>query len=69
MDEAVEEPDAEEEFRRIYWGYATRVRSFFLRRGLSEEEAADLTQEVFLRVHRAWAVSGGRERSAPGSSR
>jgi len=53
MDDAGESLDPEEGFRRIYWSYAPVVRSFFLQRAFTEEEAADLTQEVFLRVHQS----------------
>jgi RNA polymerase sigma-70 factor (ECF subfamily) len=47
-------------FDEIYAGYAPMVYSLALRLSGQAEEAADLTQEVFLRVHRHLGSFGGR---------
>jgi RNA polymerase sigma-70 factor (ECF subfamily) len=44
--------DREESFRSIFRHYYRLVRSFFKKRGFSEEECDDLAQETFIRVHR-----------------
>jgi RNA polymerase sigma-70 factor (ECF subfamily) len=44
--------DPEGSFGRLFELHDRRIRSFFLRRGFSVEEARDLTQDVFLRVSR-----------------
>lgn len=44
--------DPEANFERLFKLHGHRIRSFFVRRGFSIEEARDLTQEVFLRVSR-----------------
>lgn len=44
--------DREANFKRLFELHDRRIRSYFLQRGLSSEETKDLTQEVFLRVHR-----------------
>ena len=44
--------DSEANFGRLFKFHDKRIRSFFLRKGFSAEEAQDLTQEVFLRVTR-----------------
>lgn len=45
--------DPEESFRGIFQLYHPRVEAFFRRKGFSEEESRDLTQETFFRVYRA----------------
>jgi RNA polymerase sigma-70 factor (ECF subfamily) len=45
--------DPEESFRGIFQLYHSRVEAFFRRKGFSEEEGRDLTQETFLQVFRA----------------
>lgn len=42
----------EEHFRQIFEKYHPSVRIFFLRRGFTEEESRDLTQDTFLRVYK-----------------
>ena len=44
--------DPEESFRRIHRHYYPLVRSFFARRGFTEQEIEDLAQETFFRVSR-----------------
>ncbi len=44
--------DPEESFRRIHRHYYPLVRSFFARRGFTEQEIEDLAQETFFRVYR-----------------
>ncbi|HEX3127009.1 MAG TPA: RNA polymerase sigma factor [Thermoanaerobaculia bacterium] len=44
--------DVEANFGRLHQLHVRRIRSFFLQRGFSPEETADLTQDVFLRVYR-----------------
>jgi RNA polymerase sigma factor (sigma-70 family) len=39
-----------EAFKRLYDEYFTRVFAFMVRRGATQEEAHDLTQDVFVRV-------------------
>lgn len=47
--------DVEANFERLHALHLRRVRSFFVQRGFSQEEASDLTQDVFLRVFRGIA--------------
>jgi RNA polymerase sigma-70 factor (ECF subfamily) len=47
--------DVEANFERLHKLHDRRVRSFFLQRGFSAEDARDLTQDVFLRVFRGIA--------------
>lgn len=55
-----DDTDYETLFRRFY----PLVLSFFRRRGFAGESAADLTQDVFERVYRAWeGYRGDAERS------
>ena len=42
--------DRETEFRRVYEGHRTAVHAYFVGRTVDRSAAADLTQEVFLRV-------------------
>ena len=42
----------EESFRRLYELHSARVAGFFRRKGQSQEDSRDLTQEVFFRVSR-----------------
>ncbi len=42
----------EERFREIFERYHHSVQIFFLRRGFSEPESCDLTQDTFLRVYK-----------------
>jgi RNA polymerase sigma-70 factor, ECF subfamily len=51
----------EEAFRRIFDTYYSGVVRFFLRRGVSLEEARDLTQETFLNVYRGLPQFRGEE--------
>lgn len=44
--------DLDESFRRIHRHYYPLVRSFFARRGFTEQEIEDLAQETFFRVYR-----------------
>lgn len=44
--------ESEEVFRLLFEGYFQPVRNYFGRRGVSTEDALDLTQEVFLRAYR-----------------
>ena len=44
--------DREGSFERLFKLHARGIRNYFLRQGLSAEEARDFTQEVFLRVSR-----------------
>jgi RNA polymerase sigma-70 factor, ECF subfamily len=44
--------DREGNFERLFKLHDRGIRNYFLRRGLSAEEARDFTQEVFLRVSR-----------------
>jgi RNA polymerase sigma-70 factor, ECF subfamily len=44
--------DAEDNFGRLFKLHDRGIHSYFLRRGLSTEEARDSTQEVFMRVSR-----------------
>lgn len=45
-------PDAEAEFRCLFDAYFGPVCSYFRRQGVREDQASDLAQETFLRVHR-----------------
>ena len=47
--------DVEANFERLFTLHERRVRSFFLQRGFTKDEAADLTQDVFFRVFRGIA--------------
>ena len=44
--------DPEDNFEGLFKLHARRIRSYFLQRGFTAEEASDLVQEVFLRVSR-----------------
>lgn len=44
--------DRDANFKRLFDLHDRRIRSYFLQRGCSAEEARDLRQEVLLRVHR-----------------
>jgi len=46
--------------RLFFFKYQDRVRRFFRKKGVSEEEAPDLTQDTFLRVFRAEASFDNR---------
>jgi RNA polymerase sigma-70 factor (ECF subfamily) len=45
--------DTEESFRGIFQLHHFRVEAFFRRKGFSEEESRDLTQETFFRVFKS----------------
>ncbi|HEX6900957.1 MAG TPA: sigma-70 family RNA polymerase sigma factor [Thermoanaerobaculia bacterium] len=45
--------DREENFRQLVELHRARVHNFFRRKGFSQEESLDLTQDVFLRVFKA----------------
>ena len=47
--------DSAPTFREVFHRYYGSVCKLFRRYGFTEEEAQELTQEAFLRVHRAWA--------------
>lgn len=47
--------EVEANFERLHGLHERRVRNFFVQRGFSQEEAADLTQDVFFRVFRGIA--------------
>ena len=51
--------DPEGNFERLFKLHARGIHSYFLRRGLSAEEARDSNQEVFLRVSRGLASFRG----------
>ena len=40
-------------FREVFLLFFQRIFSFFMKRGLAEEESRDLAQETFLGVHRS----------------
>ena len=45
--------DREENFRRLFERHRPRVQNFFRKKGFSQQEIADLTQDVFLRVFKS----------------
>jgi RNA polymerase sigma-70 factor (ECF subfamily) len=47
--------DSDPTFREVFHRYYWSVCKLFRRYGFSEEEAQELTQDAFLRVHKAWA--------------
>jgi RNA polymerase sigma-70 factor (ECF subfamily) len=47
-----ESPPPHESFELVHSAYHGKVRQFFLRHGYGPEEAADLTQDTFVRVYR-----------------
>lgn len=51
--------DPEGNFGRLFRRHERRIRSYFLQRRFSAEEAMDFTQEVFLRVARGIATFRG----------
>jgi RNA polymerase sigma-70 factor (ECF subfamily) len=45
--------DRDENFRRLFELHRPRVQNFFRKKGFSQQEIADLTQDVFLRVFKS----------------
>ncbi len=56
--------DREAAFRLIYETYFRALQRFFARRGLSPDDALDLTQETFLGIYKALEAYEHRERFA-----
>jgi RNA polymerase sigma-70 factor (ECF subfamily) len=54
--------DLEGNFERLFKLHDRRIRSYFLQRGFTAEEASDLVQEVFLRVSRGLETFRGDAR-------
>lgn len=45
----------------VFYKYQARIQRFFEKKGISQEEAQDLTQETFMRVFRSEAMFEGKE--------
>lgn len=54
--------EREESFRQIYLLFYRKVLRFFLRRGFGMDEAKDLTQDTFFRVHQNLSSFRGESR-------
>lgn len=53
--------EGEDGKRLVFYKYQSRIQRFFEKKGISPEEAQDLTQETFLRVFRSEARLENRE--------
>lgn len=57
-------PRAERGMELLFRAYAARLKAFFRRHRMSEEEAADLLQETFIKVHRAAHQFAGQAKAS-----
>src|SRR5689334_7681596 len=53
--------EGEDGERLVFYKYQSRIQRFFEKKGISLDEAQDLTQETFLRVFRSEARFENRE--------
>lgn len=55
---------AERGIERLFQLYAARIKSYFRRHRVSDEDAADLLQETFVKVFRGAASFGGKSKAS-----